>query len=253
MRFVTDHSGVFHPKLYLFEREGGEWACIVGSANFTSGGFRRNQEACLIVTKADDAGGVILKKARSSIDRYWKDAQPGASIDLENYREMRKRLARPLARAAGQFGTGKRGRLVEDIKTLNMNWDEFLSKVRADEHHTLDGRLEVLQAARELFWRYGSFAGMPPEERQSIAGFGRDRDNKIPWGWFGSMQGAGVFKSLVNRSPAGLSDALDQVPLDGRVTREDYLEFADRFVKAFPLHNGSRRGMGWARPRVSSR
>jgi HKD family nuclease len=246
VRFVMDHSGVFHPKLYLFERKGGGWTCIVGSANFTAGGFGRNQEACLLVTEADDPGGTILANARGSVDRYWKDAVPGANVDLDRYREMRKRLARPLAHAAGQFGKGKPGRAVEDVDVLNMSWDEFLASVRGDRHHALDKRLDVLDAARGLFQKYESFAEMPIEDRQGIAGFREDGD--VPWGWFGSMRGAGVFKNIVNQSPSGLSDALDQVPLDGRVTRDDYLEFVDRFVRAFPIKDGkpTRHGLGTA-------
>ena len=241
-----DHSGIFHPKLYLFERKGGGWTCIVGSANFTAGGFGRNQEACLLVTEADDPGGTILANARGSVDRYWKDAVPGANVDLDRYREMRKRLARSLAHAAGQFGTGKPGRAVEDVDVLNMSWDDFLASVRGDRHHALDKRLDVLEAARGLFQKYESFAEMPIEDRQGIAGFREDGD--VPWGWFGSMRGAGVFKNIVNQSPSGLSDALDQVPLDGRVTREDYLEFVDRFVRAFPIKDGkpTRHGLGTA-------
>lgn len=244
VRFVTDHSGVFHPKLYLFECKEGGWACIVGSANFTAGGFGHNQEVCLLVTDADDPRGAIMKNARASIDGYWEDAIPGAKIDLDRYREMRKRLARPLAQAAGQFGTSKPGRSVEDIEVLNLGWAEFLSKIRSDKHHALDRRLKVLGASRRLFQQYGAFADMPVADRQSIAGF--REDDKIPWGWFGSMRGAGVFKNLVNKSPGVLSDALDQVPLDGQVTREDYLEFVRRYMQAFPLKNGERTRHGLA-------
>jgi hypothetical protein len=150
VRFVMNNSGVFHPKLYLFEREGGGWAFIVGSANFTGGGFGQNQEACLLATDADDPGGTVLVDALTLINRYWDGAVPGKTIDLDRYREMRKRLAQPLAHAASQFGTGKPGRLIEEVDVLNMSWAEFLEKVSSDEHHALDRRLVVLDAARNL-------------------------------------------------------------------------------------------------------
>lgn len=243
VRFVMDHSGVFHPKLYLFEREDG-WACIVGSANFTAGGFGQNQEACLLVTETDDPRGKILANARATIDRYWNHAVPGDTIDLNRYRNMRERLARPLAHAAGQFGTGKSRRRVEEVDVLNLNWAEFLSKVRSERDDAFDMRLEVLKVARGLFRDYKTFADMPVEDRRGIAGFRQDR--KVHWEWFGSMQGAGVYKHLVNDSPGLLSEALDQVPLDGQVTREDYLEFVDRYMQAFPLANGERTRHGLA-------
>ena len=246
VRFVMDHSGVFHPKLYLFEREGGAWTCIVGSANFTAGGFLRNNEACLLVTEAADPHGMTLAEVHASLERYWKDAVPGTNIDLDRYREMHKRLARSLAHAAGKFGKGQPGRAIEDVEVLNMSWDEFLQKVRDDRHQVLEKRLDVLKSARSLFQRYNSFVKIPPEYQQKIAGFREDDD--VPWRSFGNMQGAGVFKSIVNRSPSSLSDALDQIPLDGRVTREDYLEFVKGFVQAFPVKNGkkTRHGLGTA-------
>ena len=119
-----------------------------------------------------------------------------------------------------------------------------LAKICGDMHHTLSGRLDVLNAARGLFVKYGTFAKMPIQNRQGVAGF-RD-DEAVHWDWFGSMRGAGVFKNLVNNSPVALSEALDQVPLDGQVTRDDYVEFVNRYVRAFPMQNGRRTWHGLA-------
>lgn len=246
VRFVMDHSGVFHPKLYLFECKEGRWACIVGSANFTGGGFGGNQEACLLVTEADDPEGTILANARKSIEGHWNNAVLAADVDLDGYREMRKRLVRPLAHAAGHFGGGKQGHAVENVSILNLDWDDFLSQVRNDKHHALGKRLDVLDAAQSLFRKHKSFSVMPLKDRQGIAGFRESGD--VPWGWFGGMRGAGVFKNIVNESPEHLSDALDQVPLNGRVSRDDYLAFVSRFVRAFPLKDGkpTRHGLATA-------
>lgn len=247
VRFALDHSGVFHPKLYLFEHAHGGWSCIVGSANFTAGGFGRNQEACLLVTEADDPNGAIWAKALQSIKGYWKDAKPGTSIDLDRYRAMRERLAQSLTHAAGQFGAGKPGRPIEEIAAINLSRDEFFNLVREGSHHSLERRLNVLGAARSLF-ETGQFNAMEREDRQRIAGFREDND--MTWGWFGFMGGAGVFTKIVNENPNPLSDALDQVPLNGQVTREDYLAFVDRYMRAFPLHPKSgeptRHGLGTA-------
>ena len=43
-RFVLQPSGVFHPKIYLFENDPDDWACIVGSPNFTRAAFSENME-----------------------------------------------------------------------------------------------------------------------------------------------------------------------------------------------------------------
>src|SRR5437899_1448083 len=38
-RFVLNPDGIFHPKVYLFEKRQGEWECVIGSANFTRFGL----------------------------------------------------------------------------------------------------------------------------------------------------------------------------------------------------------------------
>ena len=52
------------------------------------------------------------------------------------------------------------------------------------------------------------------------------------------MKGAGVFKNLVNETPARLSGALDEIPLEGPVQRDHYEAFISRYKAAFPKKNG---------------
>jgi hypothetical protein len=196
VRFIMDHSAVFHPKLYLFEHGRRGWACIVGSANFTAGGFGRNQEACVLVTNGDVSADAFIANARVLIKRYWDDAVPGSEINLARYREMQKRFAKPLAHAGGHFGDGRPGRVIEEVDILNMSWDEFLKIIRANNDDALGKRLTVLGAARNLFRDHEPFESMKTLDRQGIAGF--REDDGIPWAWFGSMRGAGVFKKIVN-------------------------------------------------------
>lgn len=246
VRFVTDHSGVFHPKIYVFEHKKNHWACLIGSANFTAGGFGKNREASLLITDDDDCDGGILKDALAAIEGYWSNAKPADEIDLHRYREMRKRFVRTFERASGRFGAGKTGFAIEEVDVLNLNWNDFLIKVKKDKHHGIHKRLDVLKAARNLFQRHQTFKKMPIEGRQGIAGF--LQSEKISWGWFGSMWGAGTFKKIVNENPGAFSDALDRVPLVGKVTREDYIEFTELFISGFPIKNGqrTRHGLGTA-------
>ncbi|MCI0541092.1 MAG: phospholipase D family protein [Verrucomicrobiales bacterium] len=39
VRFIMRSDGVFHPKVYLFLKAPGQWECLIGSPNFTQGGF----------------------------------------------------------------------------------------------------------------------------------------------------------------------------------------------------------------------
>ena len=40
VQFIMNTNGVFHPKVYLFVKARGEWECLIGSPNFTRGGFQ---------------------------------------------------------------------------------------------------------------------------------------------------------------------------------------------------------------------
>jgi hypothetical protein len=73
---------------------------------------------------------------------------------------------------------------------------------------------------------------MSKPERQGVGGFASSDD--VPWGWFGSMFGAGVFKKLVNANSPGLSRALDAIPMRGEVRRDEYRQFIDAYVGAYP-------------------
>jgi len=78
----------------------------------------------------------------------------------------------------------------------------------------------------------GSLSHMSKPERQGVGGFAPEGD--VPWGWFGSMFGAGVFKKLVNANSPSLSRALDGIPMRGEVRRDDYLQFIEAYVGAYP-------------------
>jgi HKD family nuclease len=53
VRFVMNPSGVFHPKLYMFELPKGRWECVTGSANFTKAAFTSNAEVAVHFTEED--------------------------------------------------------------------------------------------------------------------------------------------------------------------------------------------------------
>jgi HKD family nuclease len=244
IRFNTDHSELFHPKVYLFEHKKAEWACIIGSSNFTAGGFGKNNEASLFLTSSDDVSGTVMSEVQAMIDEQWNKAVQGNTINLERYKAAHKRFKPALNRAAGIFSKSKRGRPIEEVDIINMSWNDFSNKVKLDKHHKIKKRLNVLDKARSLFSQHGTFASMSIEDRKGIAGY--KNSETIEWGWFGSMRGAGEFKGVVGSSTSGFSNALEQIPLTGNITREEYLAFVRYFVKAFPLKGGKRTGHGLA-------
>jgi len=237
VKFVLNPTGVFHPKLYLFEGRAGKADCLIGSANFTAGAFGRNAEVLLHFSGFDFESNRIIDEVRNNIISYWKsDAAICANeVDLDRYVYWKSRVQHSIEKSQGMSKGKPISKYPADIDLLNWSWDEFLKRVKDDAHHALDRRIAVLDAAQELFRTKKSLADMNEEDRKGIGGF-KDTE-EIPWGWFGSMKGAGVFKNLVNQNPATLSHALDQIPIIGPVQREKYAAFVDLYKSAFPLNN----------------
>ncbi len=124
--------------------------------------------------------------------------------------------------------------------------DAFYRLVEAQESRTLSANSEVhvfdheggsyLQEAewcRRAFQAQPIYEYMPVEDRKLVAGWGERTS-----GFFGRMGGAGHFKNLVLEQPELLGSALDQVPLDGPVSRDDALRYLEQVL--------SLRGVGLA-------
>lgn len=231
VRFVKQTDGVFHPKIYLFHG-GGTWSAIVGSANFTNGGFRRNEEAAVLFSQADDATGALRRQLGRALKRYWALGGTYSPEELKAYRVIAARTRQRLKRAAGEFGKGKPGTLPVQTKLITWSWHEFYRRVLKDREDGVETRLEVLDRARDLFQQHSHFRDIPDPDRKGIAGF--STDPVIGWGWFGSMKGAGEFKKQVNQNSVHLSRALDQIPLNGLVRKEHYLAYIHHYLRAYP-------------------
>lgn len=244
VRFIVQPSGVFHPKIYLF-RSGSEWAAVVGSANFTDAAFTCNEEAAVLLTSAQGDCSAEFEKLLRLVDKYWHQAEGISAEELERYKVLHKRWRE----AAGALGATPGASQRRASKPLNntllpLSWEEFVSRVKNEGSHKWEGRLAVLQAARQAFQQHSTFAAIPRDLRRGIAGF---NESKPPdWLWFGSMKGAGRFKNLVREKPDALSQALDCISLTGAVTYEAYEEYSRKFCEAFPLIAGQRKGAGVA-------
>ena len=220
VRFVRRHDGIFHPKVYFFENAGRDWVCLLGSANFTCGGFERNSEATLLIDTTDDPQGLLRRQLTAVLADYWKNGSRLTASGLEQY----WRLWRP---CEPHSETGE----IELRDFLTMTWREYLEQVRRDRNHAVSKRADLLETSRKLFEEHQRFSRFSKEERQGVGGF--RENNETHWGWFGSMAPARVFKRRVNENDRNLSAALDAIPLNGTVTRDDYLSFVKWFKRAF--------------------
>ena len=157
------------------------------------------------------------------------------SKDLSSYRKIWKRQHRRLASLSGTYSPPtkktKPKKSPLDVALFVMDWPEYYESVREDTEHTTEGRLAVLETARQLFTDHPHFADIDLDSRKGIAGFGEV--DGIDWLWFGSMKGAGYYKQAILQNSQQISDALNEIPLTGEVTEQHYERYLAMFRTAF--------------------
>lgn len=243
VRFRLNPDGVFHPKIYLFDQPDGAWECIIGSANFTNGGMRCNDEVALLVGHGDVGACETLAAIDSAIDGYWQGAGTLTAEEVERYAEAHKRRQPVLRDVQGGFGRPDApgddgGRPVAESELLRKPWAAFFHEVREESGrsslHSMKGRLAMLRNIRALFQKSPQLAQMQQGERQRVAGLVRGKRDGIDYYWFGRMSRVKNFKDVVENRCQPLSLALDAIPATGNVSREAYMEYVERYKGAFP-------------------
>lgn len=242
-------GGTFHPKLYLFQNDN-DFCCIMGSSNFTSGGFGNNAELNICIE--GDTSEPFFRQVSAYIDEQEGNSEPLTKDEIADYREQfeklktaRKHLAkfRPTekvkAKAKEKIRRERAGE--EPPEQLNRTWSEFVKLILAPNRRKRidgggEGEIDYLRTAercQKLFAQYGTLAKMPREDRKFVGGTTDES------GWFGSMRGAGVFKEKLNERPASLDAALNHISRSGKVSKPAY----HKFVAAYQWN---RAGVGTA-------
>ncbi len=80
-----------------------------------------------------------------------------------------------------------------------------------------------------------SFNDLADEERKFIAGIPNKLpvDEDVDWGYFGSMKGSGIYQNRIIENDENISNALDEIPLYGQITKTHYLRFLNHYKKTF--------------------
>jgi len=240
VRFILQPRGVFHPKIYIFWNEK-HWEVLRGSANLTAGALNRNSEAMLLFSNADQDDSSLKNEVIDLIENYWDEARTISKAGAISYRALWSKQQPALQRLSGQYGQSTKNKAPADSAIMSMPWTQFFASVQKDAHHGFEKRCDLLKLVRTAFETTKQFQKMELGLRKTIAGLPTDFNEH--WGWFGSMSGAGYYHQAVNENNAHLSNALDEIPLNGSVSREHYETYLAEFVKAFP--NG-RHGIGIA-------
>jgi HKD family nuclease len=232
-------GGTFHPKLYLFEIAD-RFGCVMGSSNFTRGGFGDNAELNICVEgKKSDA---FFRQVEVFIEEQEEHSDPITPPEIADYKEQFQRLKAARARLAkfqpNPAAQAKAKAVREKEKVgevlpaqLNRTWVEFLQLILATKRkgHVVQGTsaepgyLQTAERCQMLFAKYGRLAKMPVVDRQFIGGTTK------AGGWFGSMKGAGYFKKRLNNGAASLDAALDHIPHSGVVSKRAFDDFAANY------------------------
>lgn len=111
-----------------------------------------------------------------------------------------------------------------NVDILNYSWKEYYHIIQNDPYHGFKERLDILDSVNKLFSNNDSFANMSKVDRKIIAGINGGRS-----GWFGSMIGNGKFKNAINENALTLSQAIDQIPLNGKVSKEQFFDYIQTY------------------------
>lgn len=238
VKFMIDtQKGIYHPKVYLFENSKNNWECLIGSANFTKSALNFNNEIMINFNQNDLNSKQILLDLKEQINGYWKISKSIDNDYFNRYKNLFQKYKPILNKIDNKFTDKKSEKSILNSKILTLNWKEYFNEIQKDTFHSFDERLNLLETANHYFNTYCSFKEMNDEIRKEIAGikkFNPDKSKeKFDWAWFGSMAGAGYFKQNINQNNEYISKALDYIPLNDKVSYQNYSDFIDNFKKAF--------------------
>jgi hypothetical protein len=186
--------------------------------------------------------GTLPTELTALFDQYWQNAQTIEKHQAESYREVWKRKQASLHKLTDRYGDDLGGgerpnKPAIDSSVMSMSWKKFFDAVKSDSHHGFKKRCDLLERVKQGFLDYPSYGVMPDWLRKTIAGLpNREEPN---WGWFGSNKGAFKFKHEIQVYNPLISQAIDNIPLSGTVTREQYNHYIEFFQQSTPeVSNG---------------
>jgi len=243
VRVTCETEGTFHPKVIVGVRDG-RGRAIVGSSNFTSAGFGKNQEVNLEIAGPADAGPIA--ELLRVIDAHFEGprAKPITDDLLERYKRAHRE--RPRAPVVDWTSSGgPRASTVTSAAELDLDWRGYFELLcrRHDQGRGVFSRLAgdhsyetELERAGEVFRTGKSFTKMAQAERQIICGQGEST------GYFGTTRSSGLFHHYVlhpkTTESKTLSRALAKIPAEGRVDLQAIIEPSKRAIDIRGVHLG---------------
>ncbi|MGM9815488.1 MAG: phospholipase D family protein [Lepagella sp.] len=222
VRFIIESHGVFHDKIYLFSNSAKDWCAIIGSSNFTKGGFENNSECNILISNSEDGRGAIYKTLIHRIDLTWKKSDSFTDKMLEDYKDCFIHQSGKIDSLGSIVKTKKR--MFNSSELTLMPWDEYCALLRKMDRVKIC--IDVLSEIQSLFVEYPSYRDMDIDDRRKIAGF-VGRNNKFAF--FGTTKRNHHFGRLIECNSKEVSKAIDLIPSEGDATFDIY----NRYVRIF--------------------
>lgn len=223
-------SGVFHPKIYYFWSQD-EWDLIIGSANLTHAAFTDNREVMLHISSNDfGIKDNFQNEVYETINQLYVEGYQINHDDIRDYSEKHKEAKKAIEKIPSSTNPTIRVPKVKS-KILQMTWNEYFNTIKQDKMHSLSERCQRLSIANEAF-KKSAFSDMDYELRRALAGYHQNYRG-FEWGWFGSMHGALAFKNRISNNNQHFSNALNFIPLTGKVTKSDFEKYLVEFQKGY--------------------
>ncbi len=226
--FKKTVSGVFHPKVFIFKFKN-SYKIILGSANFTSGAFHSNDEISIMLEMDENEDNFI--ELMQKLSEYSENNEKITSEYLELYKEkykVQKMLNSSLKDSKHKKQVKALKSCLPPESSLNMSWKEFKQEVENDLYDGFNQRLELLDQVKMLL-KIDKFENLNKDERKLIAGM----KNNLPYnsGWFGSLEGAGFMKNVINMHASQITKALEVIPSDGNILKKHF----NQYIKLFNI------------------
>ncbi|MDN5064814.1 phospholipase D family protein [Aliarcobacter lanthieri] len=231
VKFKMNPNGIFHPKIYLFQNNENDWECLIGSANFTKAAMQDNSEIIIKINSNDTDAQEIYTKIVHEIKNYFETANSFTNEDYQAYLKIWNKKSKKLLDIQDEFSSETNLKPIFKSKIIMLDWNSFFKKVKNDKKKSFKIRLELLDKTQEYF-RNSSFANMTDMERRQISGItSKDTNNpELDWMYFGNMVSP-RFKTRIRKDYIYISKALDYIPLNGIVSKNDYMNCIEYFKK----------------------
>ena len=229
VKFITNPSGIFHPKIYMFLNNDNDWEALVGSANFTKAAFEKNTETMICISNKDINAEETYYKLIQEIENYHQRAKIFTKDDLISYTQIWNKKLKIRDDLQDKFGKNNDVKPIYKSKIIMKNWQDYFLKVRNDKNNSFYMRLELLKTANQYFSN-NTFHEMQEIERMKISGTVKDRDG-INFHLFGNMGANPRFTQRIKDDYENISSSLEFIPLNGIVTKQNYMNCIEYFKK----------------------